>query len=87
MEDIERIGSYPAIIWHEGLYEIEDIKDMDEWNINELHDYCIEHNRVVIALRNLDDSSKCKPVLGTSRKRKFEELNTRYKDEKYFIVV
>ncbi len=84
---MNRIGSYAAVVLHDGLYEIKDIENMEEWDIEELRDYCNNNNQVVIALRNLDDVSKCKPVLGTSRKRKYEELKERYKDDKDFIVI
>ena len=80
MENIKRIGSYPAI------YEKSEIENMDEVNIFEMEDYAKNNNRVYLAIRNLDDSTKCKICKASIRTRKYDEWKNTY-DSRYFIVL
>lgn len=84
MENIERIGSYPAIVINDNLYKITDIEnltevDIESWVKNNPN-YC------ALGLRNLDDSSKCKIITISSRKRAYDSWK-KWKENEFVIVI
>ena len=88
MEDIKRIGSYPAIVARDPWYKLDEIEDMEEFDIEEIRKELIADNEMGIGLRNLDDPTKCKLVFSNyGRERSMKAFARRYEDNKYFVIL
>ena len=84
MENIKRIGNYPMIA--NEVYGISDIKVLKEVDIKAWEEKLISKNQIGLGLRNLDDPTKCKAVVISSRKRCYDSWK-KYKENEYFIVL
>ena len=88
MENIKRIGSYPAVVAIDPWYELDEIKDMEEFDIEEIRKELIADNKFGIGLRNLDDSNKCKLVfVNYGRERSIKAFAYRYENDENFILL
>ena len=65
-DKVERIGSYPACLIMDDIYEIEEIPEMEEKDIEDVKKWAIENNEDVLCIRNLDDKTKCKEIISFS---------------------
>ena len=84
MKNTKKINGYPMIT--NEVYDINDIKDLKEVDIKAWKEKLISKNQVGLGLRNLDDPTKCKAVVISSRKRCYDSWK-KYKENEYFIVL
>lgn len=89
MENIERIGSYPAILPRDPWYNnVNEINEMEEYDINEIKKELMESNEMGIGLKNLDDPTKCKLIFSNyGREKSLKAFARRYENTDYFIVL
>lgn len=84
MDDIKRVGGYPMVA--NEAYDVNDIKDLKEVDIKAWEEKLVSKNQVGLGLKNLDDPTKCKVIVISSRKRCYDSWK-KYKENEYFIVL
>lgn len=66
IDEVKRIGSYPAVKFMDDIYEIDEIASWKEETIDDVRKYAKEKNVDVLCIRNLDDKTKCKVIMSFS---------------------